>query len=147
MSESLGAPIHTTTGYGQIDATFVDCTAIWVADYYSNPNPDYESIQLARRTLKLAHNFEQYKLLTPTVELISDIPGNDDDIEPNLGRQMLRVTTLLLPYVDKAYIRPIFELRQVAPSELQVEEMLIMRDLRAGGQAVHNSFASAMTPR
>lgn len=149
MNEEVKPPIEIAVGFGRINATWIDGTAIWMSDYYPRKEPDMEALQLATRETNLAHAFKKYKLLDPTIEIIAD---EEFDLEPEskgnvlkIGSHLLRVTTLLMPYVDPISLRPIVELRQQAPTEQQANETLVIRGLRAGGHAIENYFGSAMT--
>lgn len=149
MGESLNTPRQISVGYGRINATWMNGTAIWLSDYYPRREPEIEALQLARREEKLVHAFKRYKLLDPTIEILkdeaSDLGPESKSAASKIGGQLLRVTTLLMPYVDPAHIRPIVELRQQAPTEQQVHEELVVGKLRAGGQAIYDYFGSAMT--
>ena len=142
----MNTPIHLKVGYGQIDASWVNGTAIWVADYFARADPEVESQQLSLRMKNLAQAFERRKLFDPTIEILGTNLFAEDDNKPKLGRQLLHVTTYLIPYIDPSYLRPVMELRQAPPTPRQIEETIVTRDLRAGGNAVYNAFASAMHP-
>ncbi len=151
MSEQLSPPVQMTLGHGRIEASWIDDTAIWVSDYYPNTNPVFEELQFERRSRVLAHRFGQYKLIAPQIERV----GHEEEaiIDPFIeelstaGEMALRVTTLLMPYVNDNYLRPIVELRIPAPQPDFVEHELVVRDLKAGGTAIYDCFATSILPR
>jgi hypothetical protein len=151
MSEVSNVRIQTASvGYGRINATWVDDTAIWVSDYFPRINPEYEKLQYERRKKSLLQDYKKYGLLDPTIDILdTDIfgpeTGSTHDVQ-KLGSKLLQVTTWLIPYVDPAMIQPSFELRMPAPDPEDIQKLLVSRKLNAGGQAIYNAFGSAMTP-
>jgi hypothetical protein len=151
MSEAANPIMQITAGYGRITATWDNDYAIWVSDYYAHQDPHIETIQLTRRTDALLHRFKRYKLLDPVVEILDtdviDADAGGACETSSAGGQLLRVTTLLMPYVDPGSLRPIVELRVPAPTVDAVREQLVANGLRAGGQAIYDTFGSAMHER
>jgi hypothetical protein len=147
MSDMMNTPIQVSAGYGRINATWIDDTAIWVSDYFPRSNPDHEMLQLEGRKKRLIQDYKKYKLLDPTIEILeTDMIDIEADNTLKIGAQLLRVTTLLMPYVDLASLRPIVELRMAPPTAEDMQKSLVNAKLRAGGEAIYNTFASAMTP-
>lgn len=144
MSEQSRPPINLRVGYGgKIDATWFDSDASWVCDYFPHPDPEMEEIKLVRRREQLLRTFNK-ELFEPSIELVK-IVAVEPESEPEASH-ILRVSTLIMPYVDMNLVLPAPELRMPAPTAEEIERFMIEMELRAGGNAIFNSFATAMTP-
>ncbi len=139
MNESEPVFICTTVGFGKVDASLIQHNAVWVCDYFMNCDAMHETLQRTRRIRKLRAQFERYKLLEPTIEFV------ENGIDNTLNQYLLRISTLVLPYHDSTLNPGVFALRERAREPEQVMQEYVMTTLNAGGQAIYDCFASAMS--
>jgi hypothetical protein len=92
---------------------------------------------------RLLSAFKGCNLLDPTVELVglsmdvATASGTDN----NSGSPLLKVSSMIMPYVDRENVRPVIGLRLPPPSGQQVYE------LRAASHAILDEYGSAITAR